>query len=251
MFEVFDERVIISGFEVEHYQYPDKPVLRWETNSELKKKKENKEIKDKKEQTEKSSSSVKRTRDGIRRIINCNLQLIKFFTLTFKDQTTDIKKANERFNLFTQRMKDRYKEFEYLSIPEFQKDTDYYGNPKPDGGAVHYHLLCNLRYAKSKELEKIWKNGFIKIKRIKEGSNLGAYVCKYLQKEMFDKRMFHKKKYFYSRELKKPVELIGDQAKEFMDYMKDNLILKKEFKMSNEYRGNVLYKIFNYKEFIK
>jgi hypothetical protein len=114
-------------------------------------------------------------------------------------------------------------------------------------GAVHYHLLCNLRYVQSKKIEKIWKHGFIKIKRISNIKNIGAYVCKYLQKEMFDKRMFGKKKYFRSQDLENPVELVGDNASFFIEKGKDdlNLIWEKEFE--NEYRGKVLYQLYNYK----
>ena len=67
-----------------------------------------------------------------------------------------LQEANRLFNLFTQRMKDKFPEFQYFAVIEFQKDIDFYGKIKPDGGAVHYHLLCNLRYVISKKIEKIW-----------------------------------------------------------------------------------------------
>jgi hypothetical protein len=134
-------------------------------------------------------------------------------------------------------MKKQFPEFQYLAIVEFQKR-----------GAVHYHLLCNLRYVQSKKIEKIWKHGFIKIKRISNIKNIGAYVCKYLQKEMFDKRMFGKKKYFRSQDLEKPVEIVGDNASFFVKNGKDKMILVWEKEFENEYRGKVLYRLYNYKD---
>jgi hypothetical protein len=242
MLDIFDEKVIISGFEVERYQYPEKSIVR---GYKRKKRKENNEKKEQKKQTEKTKFAVNRTRNEIRRIINSNPQLNKFLTLTSK--ITEIKKINPLFNLFIQRIKSRYPKFQYMAVPEFQKDTDFFGKVKPEGGAVHYHTLCNLPYVKSKEIEKIWGHGFIRINRVDRVDNLGAYVCKYLQKEMFDKRMFHKKKYFCSQDINRPEEFTGEQAKIFMDYMKDNLEFKKGSVFENEYRGIMLYKLFHNK----
>lgn len=243
--ERFNHKVIISGFEVEHYEYLNKIQIR---GYKRKKRKEKivDEIVKKKENPEKTKFSVNRTRTQIRRITNTNFELNKFLTLTSK--ITDIEKSNNFFNLFIQRMKNRFSEFRYLAVPEFQKDVDFYGVKKPDGGAVHYHIVCNLRYVRSKEIETIWGHGFIKIKRIEKGTNLGSYLCKYLRKEMFDKRMFGKKKYFCSQDLKRPLEIIGGNAEAFMC---ENSSLKfiKETPLKNEYTGDVLIKLYNIKNF--
>jgi hypothetical protein len=233
MVEIFNEKLIISGKNVEYYQYQEVPVIR----GYLRKKRKTIKRKERKEKSEeKTAYSVNRTRTEIRRLVDSNSQLCKFLTLTFKENLTDLEKTNYLFNIFIQKMKKQFPEFQYLAIVEFQKR-----------GAVHYHLLCNLRYVQSKKIEKIWKHGFIKIKRISNIKNIGAYVCKYLQKEMFDKRMFGKKKYFRSQDLENPVELVGDNASFFIEKGKDdlNLIWEKEFE--NEYRGKVLYQLYNYK----
>jgi len=234
MLEVFDKKVIISGKNVEYYQYLNLPVIRGGRS----KRKRRIEIRERKKEysKEKIAYSVNRARTGIRRLVNSNSQLCKFLTLTFKENLTDLEKTNPLFNIFIQKMKSRFPEFQYLAIVEFQKR-----------GAVHYHLLCNLRYVESKLIEKKWKHGFIKIKRISNIKNVGSYVCKYLQKEMFDKRMFGKKKYFRSQNLEKPVEFIGNNASFFMENGKDKMTLIREKEFENEHRGKVLYRLYNYK----
>lgn len=233
MAETFDEKVIICGKHIEHYQYLDMPVLRgYRRRKRIEIKTEEKENSPK----EKTAYSVNRTRTEIRRLINSNPQLCKFLTLTFKRNMTNLKKANYFFNIFIQKMQSRFKEFQYLAVVEFQKR-----------GAVHYHLLCNLRYVQSGKIEKIWNNGFIKINRIDRISNLGAYVCKYVQKELFDKRMFRKKKYFCSQTLQRPTEIVGQNAKFFAEKGKENWKLIWENEFENEYRGKVLYKQYQIK----
>lgn len=243
MIQAFTKKVIISGHEVEYYEYKSKPVLRGYSRRLRQSKKEKSE---EKEQTEKTKFSVNRTRTEIRRRVNDNPQLMKFLTLT--TTLTDIGKTNRLFNLYTQRMKDRFPEFQYLAVPEFQKDIDFFGNVKPDGGAVHYHLLCNLRYVRSKEIAEIWNNGFINIRRVDRASNLGRYICKYLQKDMFDKRMFRKKKYFCSQDLARSLELIQERATFFLEATEKERALALEKTFFNEYSGEVSYKLYYLKD---
>ena len=233
--ELVRNRVIISGCEIEHYHYKGKGVLRNYKRKERKEQK-SKETKEK-TQKQKAEFAVKRTQREIRRKVNANPQLKKFLTLTFAKNETDIKKANRAFNLFTQRAKDRFPEFQYLAVIEFQKR-----------GAVHYHLLCNLRYMKKKKIEHIWGQGFIDIKRINHVTNIGRYVSKYLHKDMFDPRMFGKKKFFRSQNLKDSVELTNTLAE---TYLADPSFRgKKEFDstFSNEYIGEVDYTMYRIPE---
>lgn len=238
------EKIIISGFEVEQYQYKDKPVMRNYKRKKREKRKD--ENNDDKKPKAKAKSSISHTRKDIRRIINSNPQLNKFLTLTTVE--TDLTKMNNLFNLFTQRMKDRFSEFQYFSIIEFQKDIDFFGKVKPDGGAVHYHLLCNLRYVKSDEIEKIWGHGFIKIKRVNHVTNLGAYMSKYLQKDMYDTRLFGKKKFFCSQDLKRPTEIINEEARTYKKDNLDNLEKKWESTFYVDYRGEIIYRSFHMKK---
>ena len=238
----FNRKVIISGSEVEYYTYKSKMQVRGYKRRKRKAKKV--KTKEEKENPEKTKFAVNRARTQIRRLESANSDFDKFLTLTSK--MTDFTKASRAFNLFTQKMKARFPEFSYLAVPEFQKDIDFFGKVKPDGGALHYHVVCKLPYIKNKTLEKIWGKGFVKIEAIKKNSKLGSYLCKYLQKEMFDKRMFGKKKYFCSQNIKRPVEIIGDDSRWFM---RKNPALKFKSKMpfDNKYTGKVIYKRFGLK----
>lgn len=234
------EKIVVSGFECEQYQYKDRPVLR--NYKRRKREKSKNDERKEKSQTEKAESSVRRTRREIRRIINSNPQLMKFLTLTSK--ITDVKESNHKFNLFTQRMKDRFPEFQYFAVLEFQKDVDFFGNVKPNGGAAHYHLLCNLRYIRAEKIRKIWGNGFIKIRRVRHVDNLGRYLSKYLQKDMFDKRMFGKKKFFCSQDLKRPIEMINDEARDFVQEHAESREAGWKMTFTSAYLGEISYVIF-------
>ncbi len=250
MVELYNDKIILSGKELEHYHYKDKPILKGyrRRKRRVATKRTAKKEMTAVEQREKTKFSVNRTRTQIRRIVNSNYKLNKFLTLT--SRITDIGESNRCFNLFVQKMKDRFPEFQYFAVPEFQKDVDFNGVAKENGGAVHYHLICNLRYIKQKKLEKIWGHGFVWIKRIDRVKNLGAYLCKYLQKEMFDKRMFGKKKFFCSQDLARPIDVVGETAKTFLADGKENLKLIRESEYENEYRGRVEHKLYNFKKYL-
>lgn len=236
----FNQKVLISGHTVEEYKYKTKTQIRgYKRGTRTEKIKSKKEGK-KKGNSEKTKFAINRAKTQIRRLISANEDLTKFLTLTSK--ITDIAQSNRFFNLFTQKMRGRFPEFKYLAILEFQKDTDFYGVIKPDGGAVHYHIVCNLRYVKATEIAKIWSHGSIQIE-MKKNDNLWQYLCKYLQKDMSDSRMTGKKKYFGSRGLNRPLEIIGDQAEAFMTSNTTlELIAEKTF--LNEYAGEVDYKMY-------
>ncbi len=286
MIELYDFKLIKSGKEIEVYSYKTKKMLRGyerkerqEQKSEEKKAQEEKETIEwaemveewgddeekiklhteqattQEEQTQKTKFSISRTRTNIRRLTNSNPHLNQFLTLTFGRSMPNLEPANKLFNQAIKRIVWKHPYFQYIAVNEFQKDTDYHGNIKPEGGSVHYHLLCNLGpkdTSKEKLFEwerrfaaKYWQNGFVKIKPVQQVTNMGAYFCKYLGKDMFDKRMFRKKKYFCSQTLDKPVELIGDKAIRFFNqYVKSiQPVFEKTF--SSEYAGTVDYSAYS------
>ncbi len=284
MIELYDFKLIKSGKEIEVYHYKDKKMLRGymrrkreiERKNELEKEKKENEWAEiveiwgcdeekeklqkeqaqvKEEQTLKTKFSISRTRTNIRRLVNTNPYLNQFLTLTFAKSMPSLDPANNLFNLFIKRITYNYPEFRYIAVNEFQKDTYFDGRIKPEGGSVHYHLLCNLG-PKDTSTEKLfqwerkfatkyWQNGFVKIKEVRQVTNMGAYFCKYLGKDMFDKRMFRKKKFFCSQTLDKPVEMTGDKAFSFFNkYVKSiTPIFEKTF--SSEYTGKVDYSAYS------
>jgi hypothetical protein len=87
-----------------------------------------------------------------------------------------------------------------------------------------------------------WKNGFIKFKSIYNIENLGSYMCKYLSKDMTDARLFGKKKYFNSKKLNQPHELINYDAYKFIQtHGLDQMEPKFKIQFNNEYLGKVDY----------
>jgi S-adenosylmethionine:tRNA-ribosyltransferase-isomerase (queuine synthetase) len=71
-------------------------------------------------------------------------------------------------------------------------------------GAIHFHMLCNLPYVDVNELAKVWKNGFIKLNRLDNVDNVGAYITKYMTKDNVDARLIGKKCYTMSKGLNEP-----------------------------------------------
>lgn len=239
------EKLIISGSVVEHYQY-EKPYYvgfpqLWRAKKLFKR------LNTEFEQKSIREDNVKRTRTQIRRLVNCNTDMTKFLTLTFDSEMTSLTKANKLFNEFIKRLSRLYSQLKYVAIPEFQGDKDFFGNVKPNGGSVHYHILLNLPFVPSAKIEKIWQNGFIKVKKINNIDNVGAYVCKYLGKENFDARFFKKKKFFRSMNL--AVSVIVDKFDELKKnlafFIPDSMILKFESSFLSKWLGVVQYKQYN------
>ncbi len=156
-----------------------------------------------------------RSKLQLQRLIKANAKKFKtFITLTFQENV-GISQANKRFNSWRTHSKRLFPDFQYISVPEFQKR-----------GAVHYHLLTNIDYNNmllvNQEVKKIWKpknkewhvfktlnhwhNGFSSIKDLiidNDSMNIVAYISKYVTKDI-DKRLYSRKKYSYSKSLYVP-----------------------------------------------
>lgn len=242
----YDFKVVVSGKQVEVFKYK-KQVWREFEAKERETQKEPKQLnffQEQKLREQRIKFSVNRTKTEIRRIVNSNPQLNKFMTLTFAKSTTDLGQANYIFNQFIKRITYRYPDFQYLAVPEFQKDTDHWGRKKEAGGSVHYHLLCNLPYIEMDALEYLWRQGMVNIRETSKVNNLGAYMSKYLGKELFSGRMFGKKKYFRSQALSEPIEILGWHALKFVERYLLSLtpVFEKTFK--SEWIGEVEYSAY-------
>ena len=180
--------------------------------------------------------AMSKAKVDIRRLINSNADdLTKFVTLTFGKNETDLDYCNREFKKFIQRLKYKFYDFKYLVVVEFQ-----------ERGAVHYHMLCSLPYIKSKELALIWGNGFIKINRIDRVTNLGAYVTKYMHKDVMDSRLEKRKCYFTSRNLNKPIEITQKkEIEQLRAALSHKMKLIFETTYINDYTGKVMYKQYS------
>jgi hypothetical protein len=149
----------------------------------------------------------------------------RFLTLTFAENVIDIVYANKEFKNFIQRLKDKYGDFRYLVVIQFQ-----------NRGAIHYHMLADFEFIEQAEIEKICGNGFVWINDLlhanngKPVDNVGRYICGYMNKKLDDDRLRGKKAYFNSRNLVRP--------KPFFE----NLNLEGCFEKHNCNKKNLIFK---------
>lgn len=117
----------------------------------------------------------------IRAIINTNVTdpaNVRWITLTYKENMTDTKRLyidfvnfNKRFNYFCE--KNEYGKPEYIVVCE------------PQGrGAWHIHMFYiwqnQAPFIPNSTLAELWRQGFVKIKKLNECDNIGAYFSAYL-----------------------------------------------------------------------
>lgn len=240
--KMINKKVIISGDIVEVYDYEDGLII-GRTSRGGRLSGCNSSDNDKNREV-----TLQRARRELIRIVNANFGAYgkyfsaKFLTLTFREDIKDLRQANDEFRKFIKRL--NYKLFKtksgnirYTAVPEFTKK-----------GRVHYHvILYNLPYVNSRVFEQVWRNGFIKINKINNVDNVGAYIAKYMSKAYNDKRMIGQKCYFNSRGLFKPLEITDKEKAEtiIQSLPSDKIVFETRFE--NQYCGGVLYKQYNLK----
>ena len=253
MIERVYKKIVYSGDVVEIYEY-DKGYLKgYENNNADTGRKSNY----KSENYEEHRKQVlQRAKKNLRRLINANVGqygkefTAKFLTLTFKDNIKDTKQANYEFKKFIQRLNYycfgvKKNNLKYTCVVEFQKR-----------GAIHYHVIIyNMPYIKANDIANVWGNGFIKINKIDDIDNVGAYVAEYLGnaekgqgKDVADDRLQGKKSYFSSRGLYKPVEITDKKIVETVAAALPLEKLKYSATFDNEHLGNITYKQYNLKK---
>lgn len=203
--------------------------------------------------------SLSRSVQTLRRTINANIgqwgkEKPKFVTLTFKENVLEHEIANAEFREFIKRLS--YKLFKKQSGLKYTCVVE-----RQARGAIHYHVLFyNLPYIKHKDLLEVWENGKeqrgVRINAIEDVDNVGAYVVKYIEKDIqalkdgFDTKTGksakekNKKLFFQSRSLIKPTEI--ELTEEELQKLEKELIDEKasvfEATHENEYVGEMTYK---------
>lgn len=139
-----------------------------------------------------------------RRLILSNLgpsEIPLLFTLTFRNNITQLSIANSIFRLYIQRMRSFFgKRFRYIGVPEFQKF-----------GRIHYHVLfwglpegIQVGERSTRSLANIWGEGFVDVILTDNDDRLSSYLAKYMIKAISDSRLFYHKAYFCSRNVSRP-----------------------------------------------
>lgn len=170
-----------------------------------------------------------------------------FMTLTFAENIRDIDYADNEFKKFMERLRYRSKQsIKYIAVREFQKR-----------GAIHYHLICDYRLnplADEEQIkeheryvgEKIWKHGYVDLKIIYGVDNVGAYLIKYMTKNVAVELFQGRKLYLCSKGLNRPKEYRGLEAVNIIREL--GLENKSEVFISSyesEYLGQVVYREYN------
>lgn len=255
MIERVYKKIIQSGDIIEIYEYSEGYLRGYELTCSEKEKIGRKSEKSNNYE-EHRKQVLQRAKKNLRRLINANVGqygkefTAKFLTLTFRDNVTDIEMANYEFEKFIKRLNyhcfgTKKANIKYTCVIEFQKR-----------GAIHYHVIIyNMPYRKADEICKIWRNGYIKINKIDDVDNVGAYVSEYLGnaekgqgKDVADDRLQCKKSYFSSRGLYKPIEITN---KKIVEQVATALLNEKptySATYENEHLGNITYKQYNLKK---
>jgi hypothetical protein len=178
-----------------------------------------------------------------------------FITLTFRENTDNHDYCNKQFKQFIQRLKLQAiklnVDLKYISVIEYQ-----------ERGAIHYHMLTNFPsklikgcgyIVRNKYFEdRFWKNGFVFIKDIKNLDNVGAYLVKYIIKDITTiPNKKDKRRYLKSNNLIKSEEFstFGENltTENLQEYIKDlspnYLVYTSEYE--NEFWGKITYKEYN------
>lgn len=191
--------------------------------------------------------NIIRSKLECQRLAKANMQDWKsFITLTFEENVIDLKEANKKFRYYIDKVQRLKKDFKYLCITEFQKR-----------GAIHYHLLTNLECdskfipkrtiknlynPSSKTWKKLeyydlpyWIDGYSSAEPMNSDSKkVVGYISKYMTKDI-DNRLFNHHRYFYSRNLNKPIESYIDLNNiKHVNYLK-KIIQDKKLIYQNEY----------------
>lgn len=250
--KAYNVKAIVSGGVYEFYRYEDtmfrgyqkksspggfNDFLDWEGNS-VRIDQETGELVPKK--LESRGRSNIRARNELRRLALSNFNnKSKFLTLTFKENMDNLTETNALFKGFMRKLRKEQKDLKYLAVIEFQKR-----------GAVHYHLLCNLKYMRVNKIRAHWRDivgeGNIDLQRIDHVDNIGAYVIKYMTKADADPRLIGKKMYQTSRNLEKPRELVGAEAEFLYQQMKKE---KRKMVYSSSYENKQTTNKIFYEEY--
>lgn len=249
---IYRHKLIISGKKAELYQYEApiragkkknrKPVKRRTKDQAAADVKNNPDSEFKMEIIR--DFSLRRTRARIVRLVDSNPDLKVFITLTFNYDTPSLIEANPIFKRFIQRLKRKQPNLKYIAVPEFQKDTDFYGRKKINGGSVHYHLLANFEMASDK-LEALWGQGFVKINKVKHINHLGLYISKYVGKNLFDIRYFGMRKILASKNLEQPIIITAlKEVREFLTNAIGNIppLFSKTYR--SDWFGRIDYRLY-------
>ena len=125
--------------------------------------------------------SLLRTFANARALINTNVtdvNKVRWITLTYSENMTDTKRLYDDFKQFNMR-------FQYWCNKQGFGKAEYIVMMEPqERGAWHAHLLYiwqdKAPFIPNDKLAEIWRYGFVKVKKLDDVDNVGAYLTAYL-----------------------------------------------------------------------
>jgi hypothetical protein len=212
--DTYQQRAVIAGHVIKLYKYHTPQVCQRGKTCKKRMKREDRTEKDKQSDRRKN---LFRARYGFMDTINANVgrpwgELLKFFTMSFKNDIFNLKQANRQFNKFIKRLEYHIeRKVHYTVIARFQDGKRPGGKAGGRDGVIHYHVLFyDLPYVPHEKLTAIWGQGFVWINAVGDVDNVGVYMVEgYMGKEMDDKRLNGQKHYWSSRGLMKPEVMYG------------------------------------------
>lgn len=250
-------KVIVSGDVIEVYTATKTPVIPPPKTKDDEDLEHGDLLEDEKEDRtdERRFQTVRDARNTTRRLALKNFESgDKFITLTLdpkrftEEQLRDIKYTDDLFKKFMMRFNYRLpQKLKYIAVREFHQS-----------GRIHYHMICDwkieLPYESDvKEHERylgedVWKHGFVDIKQLNHVDNVGAYIIKYMTKNVAIEFFKGKKIYLCSKGLERPFEYKGIEAIAIINAY--DLKQKKEVftnSYESEYLGTINYHEYNLK----
>lgn len=118
-----------------------------------------------------SIKSLRKSLNELCDVIHANtvyLERCKWVTLTYKENMTNLKELNKDWGNFCRKAHRKWGKFEYIKVKEPQAR-----------GAWHLHVIMIFEgkapYIANDELNKVWGNGFVKVKNMTDGTDFGLY----------------------------------------------------------------------------
>lgn len=242
-------KAIYNGDIIEFYVMEKSPMLFQQKHEEKVEPKEGLEwiydvVENRKES--RRSQTLRDAKNTMRRLAIRNFKPNEslFITLTYRWHNTDLNLADKHFGEFVKAIRDESGQaFQYLAVREFTKK-----------GRVHFHLLTDFKIDGDSQIDlerwerdvaKVWGEGFVDIKITNHIDNVGAYLSKYMSKEIASDYYFKNKKYYLcSQGLKRPEVFTGEIALALYNSMnKKNEVFTNSYE--SEYLGKITYIEFN------
>lgn len=238
--EYYQCKAVLSGNILEIYKYQRKQVTHNKSNRQD-------SIRDKKTNenpiaTDRKQEYINQSKRDLRRQIEANLnqgkQYDKFLTLTFAKNITDKEYCLMKYRSFIKSLQRSYGDIKYITVLEKQKR-----------GAYHFHIiLFDFPYIDLEVLNNKWKYGYTDIKIIKNNSfikngrryEFSGYLVKYLGKDFGGSNEKKQRRYYKSRNLKKPITVYENDVINILATFNYYEIFECDF--NNQYVGDVIYK---------